>query len=689
VEELGSKFGSAFDVPVERLEGVGPERGKLLRKLGIGTIGDLLFHFPHRYEDRSQLTPLAQLAPGELVTCWGTIVGVDELRPRANLTILKVLLNDGTDQAWAVWFNQAYLKRSFTAGAKLIVYGRVSMGRWEKTITVEDYEKFSSSENIASGQGIVPVYPLTKGISKKIMRRIMSQAIKEYLVKIPDTLPDVIRAHYKLPGTGEALKQIHCPDSIQQAERARKSLAYEELLLWQLRLCGERTQWEQQEGIPHLIKGSLTMNFIRQLPFPLTQAQKRVLTEIFNDMEQNAPMARLLQGDVGSGKTVIAVLALLRTIENGYQGALMVPTEILAEQHYLKIKDQMDRLGVETALLTSSLAREEKERIGVNLKNGAIKLVIGTHALIQAEVQFADLGLVVIDEQHRFGVSQRAELLAKGLGKPDLLIMTATPIPRTLALTFYGDLDYSVIDQLPPGRLPVVTRYVPERDRQKAYEFITELLRQGQQAYVVCPLVEDSDKIEAEAAIELFQELQQGAFASFRLGLVYGRMPSQEKELIMEQFRQGDIHVLVATTVIEVGVDVPNANIILINGCERFGLAQLHQLRGRVGRGSAKSYCLLMGRLKSKEAKARIKAMLAQNDGFALAEEDLKLRGPGDFFGVRQHGMPEFKAADLLRDHQILQLAQKDARRIAQRRDKPEFRQLWELAQQRFAEFSP
>jgi ATP-dependent DNA helicase RecG len=689
VKELRSTVGSAFDVPVERLEGVGPERGKLLRKLGISTVGDLLFHFPHRYEDRSQLTPLAQLAPGELVTCWGTIAGVEELRPRANLTILKVLLTDGTDQAWAVWFNQAYLKRSFTVGAKLIVYGRVSMRRWEKTITVEDYEKFSSSENTAFSQGIVPVYPLTKGISKKVMRRIMSKAIKEYMAKIPDTLPNVIRDHYKLPATGEALKQIHCPGSIQQAERARKSLAYEELLLWQLRLYGEKTQWEQREGIPHLIKGSLTMNYIRQLPFPLTQAQKRVLTEIFNDMEQSTPMARLLQGDVGSGKTVIAVLSLLRTIENGYQGALMVPTEILAEQHYLKIKEQMAGLGVETALLTSSLTREEKERISANLKNGTIKLIIGTHALIQTQVQFADLGLVVIDEQHRFGVSQRAELLAKGFGKPDLLIMTATPIPRTLALTFYGDLDYSVIDQLPPGRLPVVTRYVPERDRQKAYDFIKELLRQGQQAYVVCPLVEDSDKIEAEAATQLFQELQQGAFASFRLGLVYGRMPSQEKELIMEQFRQGDIHVLVATTVIEVGVDVPNANIILINGCERFGLAQLHQLRGRVGRGSAKSYCLLMGRLKSKEARARIKAMLAQNDGFALAEEDLKLRGPGDFFGVRQHGMPQFKAADLLRDGQILQLAQKDARRIAQRRDKPEFRQLWELAQQRFAEFSP
>lgn len=684
-----STGGSAFNVPVERLDGVGPERSRLLSKLDINTIGDLLFHFPHRYEDRSRLAPLAQLTPGQLSTCWGKIVRVEELRPRANLSVLKVLLTDGTDQVYACWFNQSYLKRSFKVGTKIIVYGRVSRRQWEKTINVEDYEKLSPAEGAVEGQGIVPVYPLTKGISKKVMRRLINQAIKEYLQKIPDTLPAGIRDYYKLPGTREALRQIHCPNSLQQAERARKSLAYEELLLWQLRLYGERTKGEQRDGIPHVIKGSLTMNYIRQLPFPVTSAQKKVITEIFADMEQTTSMARLLQGDVGSGKTVIAIIALLRAIENGYQGALMVPTEILAEQHYLKVKKEMAQLGVETALLTSSLSKEEKDHVITNLKNGEIKLVIGTHALIQGEVHFADLGLVVIDEQHRFGVTQRAELLTKGLRKPDLLVMTATPIPRTLALTFYGDLDYSVIDQLPPGRQPVVTRYVPEEQREKAYDFIKEQIKQGRQAYIVCPLVEDSDRIEAEAATQLYEELRQGPFASFNLGLVYGRMPSQEKELIMDRFRRGDIHVLVATTVIEVGVDVPNANVILINGCERFGLAQLHQLRGRVGRGSAKSYCLLMGRLKSKEAKARIKAMLTQNDGFALAEEDLKLRGPGDFFGVRQHGMPQFKAADLLRDQQILQLAQKDARRIAGRRDKPEFRQLWELAQHRYAEFSP
>lgn len=680
---------SPFHVPVERLEGVGSERARLLKRLGIDTIGDLLFHFPHRYEDRSQLMSLGHLADGQVGTCWGIVVGVQVLRPRPNLSILKVLLDDGTGQAYALWFNQAYLKSTFSVGSKLLVFGRVSLGPWEKTITVEDFEKLSSAEELTQGPKIVPVYPLTKGLSKRVMRRLAGKAVTDFAHRIPDTLPTLIKDHYKLPGTGEALRQVHCPENIQEAERARKTLAYEELLLWQLRLYGERLKWHQGKGIAHLAKGPLTVRYLRQLPFTLTKAQKKVLLEIYNDMAKDTPMSRLLQGDVGSGKTVIAVLALLRSVENGYQGALMVPTEILAEQHYLKISGQLAELGVKTALLTSNLDREERENIRSGLLQGTIKIVVGTHALIQDEVQFANLGLVVIDEQHRFGVSQRAALVTKGHKKPDLLIMTATPIPRTLALTFYGDLDYSVIDELPPGRLPVVTRYVPEKQRHKAYEFIKGQLERGHQAYIVCPLVEDSEKIEAEAAIAMYNELRKGAFAPFRVGLVYGRMPSQEKERAMEEFRLGHIDVLVATTVVEVGVDVPNANIILINGCERFGLAQLHQLRGRVGRGNTKAFCLLMGRLKSKEAKARIKAMLQQGDGFALAEEDLKLRGPGDFFGVRQHGMPQFKAADLLRDQQILLLAQKDARRIANNRDKPEFARLFELAQQRYADFLP
>lgn len=686
---MASTVPTNLSLPVERLAGVGARRAQLLRQLGIATVEDLFYHFPIRYEDRSRIIPLRDVAGGQQGTYWGVVREVQELRPRPKLSILKALLDDGTGQAYAVWFNQTYLKRLLTAGTKLTVYGRGVARPMEKTIVVGDFEIVPPAEEVEVGQGILPVYPLTKGLTQRFIRQLVQQALDKYAGEMPDILPDRIREFYRLTGKAEALRQIHCPKSISAAERGRKTIAYEELLLWQLGLLRDKAVAGQEEGIAHTQSGPLVRKFLAHLPFSLTRAQQRVMEEIFHDMEQPVPMSRLLQGDVGSGKTVVAVLALLKAIDNGYQGALMVPTEILAEQHYLNFKHYMGSLGIKIALATSSLVREEKEKLKHGLAAGEIQLVVGTHALIQEDIAFADLGLVVIDEQHRFGVAQRGKLLAKGQKKPDLLIMTATPIPRTLALTFYGDLDFSVIDELPPGRQPVVTRYVPEKKREQAYAFIRQQLERGKQAYIVCPLIDESEKISAEAATTLYEELRRGAFHRYRLGLVHGRMPGPQKEQVMDGFRRGELDVLVATTVIEVGVDVSNATVILITGCERFGLAQLHQLRGRVGRGRDQSYCLLMGNLAGKEAKSRVKAMLQYADGFALAEEDLKLRGPGDFFGVRQHGMPQFKAADLLRDHRIMQLAQRDARHIVSHKHKAEYRQLLAFVQEHYREFLP
>ncbi|HHY60402.1 MAG TPA: ATP-dependent DNA helicase RecG, partial [Clostridia bacterium] len=511
----------AGSVPVERLAGVGARRAQQLKQLGIHTVQDLLFHFPLRYEDRSRLIPLRDLTGGQKGTYWGVVVQVQELRPRPRLTLLKVLLDDGTGQAYALWFNRTYLKNVLLPGTRVVVYGRGEVRRLEKTITVADFEVLEPGEEVAADQGLLPVYPLTRGLSQRFLRQLVRQALDRYAGAIPEILPENIRKFYRLAGKGEALRQVHCPQTLAEAEKGRKTLAYEELLLWQLGLLRDKAG-AAEEGIAHAREGPLLKRFMARLPFSLTRAQRRVLAEIFHDMEQPVPMTRLLQGDVGSGKTVVAVLALLKAIDNGYQGALMVPTEILAEQHYLNLKNYVGALGVRMALATSNLTREERERLKQDLAAGHLQLVVGTHALIQEDIEFANLGLAVIDEQHRFGVSQRGQLLAKGKIKPDLLIMTATPIPRTLALTFYGDLDFSVIDELPPGRRPVITRYVPASKREQAYAFIAQQLRQGRQAYVVCPLIDESEKIAAEAASTLYDDLRRGAFRDYRLALLHG-----------------------------------------------------------------------------------------------------------------------------------------------------------------------
>lgn len=645
---------------IQSLKSIGSGRIKLFEKLGIRTLKDLLYYFPRRYEDRSQITKINKLLDGEIQTVAGKIVSLQELKPRKNLTILKVTLSDDTGKLIATWFNQLYLKKTLKPGKEVVLTGKVDRKFLMPEMAVQEFELLEEKELIHIGR-IVPIYPLTERLPQKFLRGLIFKLLNDVLSSVEETLPKEIIERYNFLPLNEALRQIHFPDNWNLQKEAERRFIYEELFDLQMKLIATKKIAEQRKpGIAHGGEGKLLKTFLAQLPFSLTAAQKRVINEIVKDMESPYPMSRLVQGDVGSGKTIVAIYALLKAVDAGFQGAIMAPTEILAEQHYLNLKELLVKLGVKIALLTGSVTKREKEEILQELKDGSMQIVVGTHALLQENVQFKKLSLVVIDEQHRFGVIQRALLQEKGLN-PDVLVMTATPIPRTLALTLYGDLDVSLIDQLPPGRQPVLTRYVPDSKKSAAYAFIKEEIKRGRQAYVVCPLIEESEAIEAEAAVKLQEELQSKFFKEYQVGLLHGKLSTQEKEKVMSLFYSNKIPILVSTTVIEVGVNVPNATIMVIEGVERFGLSQLHQLRGRIGRGKHKSYCFLFGNLRSAEAKARVRILCTNSDGFAIAEEDLKLRGPGDFFGTRQHGLPDFRIANLLRDSQVLELCRKDA----------------------------
>jgi ATP-dependent DNA helicase RecG len=666
--------------PLQYLKGIGPQRARLLARLGLETIEDALFFLPARHEDRSRLTPFRSLKGGETVTAVGTIAGVSPPPRGRRRAPLAVLLRDPTGFLSAVWFNQPYLERVFKRGRRLILHGKVQRyGSGPLQMQVKDYElvEEGDDETLHTGR-LVPVYSLTQGLTQRPMRSLMKRLLDAHAGQVEEPLPDLLRQRRRLSPLAAALKAGHFPQTEAEQAAARRRLAYDDFFLLQLGLAIRRHREGRQRGLSINPPGVLWRRLLGSLPFTLTGAQERVWREIRADMAAPYPMNRLLQGDVGSGKTIVAACAMLTAIEAGHQAALMAPTEILAEQHFMTLTQLLGAVEVPVVLLTNSIKGKARESVLAGVAGGEVGCVVGTHALVQEGVQFRRLGLAVVDEQHRFGVAQRASLRSKG-ESPDVLVMTATPIPRTLALTLYGDLDISVLDELPPGRRPVVTKARPESGRRKIYAFLREQVGAGRQVYVVCPLVEESEASDLRAATEMAERLQREVFPDLRVGLLHGRMAFADKERVMREFKDGTIHILVSTTVIEVGIDVPNAAVMVVEHAERFGLSQLHQLRGRVGRGPWKSYCILVSAASSDDARRRIAAMEATNDGFRIAEADLSLRGPGDFFGTRQSGLPEFRVADLLRDAALLEEARQDAIALVHRDPslaKPEHRSL-------------
>jgi len=640
---------TGLDSPVTVLQGVGSKQASRLTRLGIHTIHDMLYLFPRRYDDYSQLKPINRLEYGEDVTIIAQVWDAGVRQTRGKGTLFKAILSDGTSSIEVTWFNQPYLADKIKPGQHIVISGQVEEYLGRLCFTSPQWELLE--QELLHTARLVPAYPLTEGISANWLRRLIKRTVDYWSKRLPDHLPASVRQEAGLMDLENALVQVHFPDDKDRLEQAHHRLAFDELFVLQIGLLRQRHLWRSEPGKPLPVDDAILSNFVRSLPYELTSAQQRALTQIVSDLRTDQPMNRLLQGDVGSGKTVVAATAMALTVVAGAQAAMMAPTGVLAEQHYKTLTRLLSSASwtgspPTVRLLTGNVTGQEREDIYAGLADGSIDIAVGTHALIQERVAFKQLALAVIDEQHRFGVRQRAVLQQKGYN-PHLLVMTATPIPRSLELTVFGHLDVSIIDEMPPGRQPVVTRLILPTERERAYSFVHSQIEAGHQAFIIYPLVEESDKIEARAAVEEYERLQEHVFPGLRLGLLHGRMKADEKETTMARFAQGELDILVSTSVIEVGIDVPNATVILIEGANRFGLAQLHQFRGRVGRGEHPSYCLLVSDSGSSGAQERMKAVEATNDGFELAQKDLELRGPGEFLGTRQSGLPELKMANV------------------------------------------
>ena len=645
---------------VKYIKGVGPNRVKLLNKLNIYTLKDLITYYPRTYEDRSKPKKICECIDGEEAVIEAIACGnlVETRLPRK--TMQKLLVRDETGSLLITWFNHTYLKSKFKVGQRYRFYGKFSYKYGKPELNSPVFDEIENKNNTGR---IIPIYPLTYQLSQNTIRRIMENAINEVRGNLEENLPEEILKQYNLQGINEATEKIHFPKELKEFKIARERLVFEELFITQLALLALKNSYRNEEKGIAFSKDVHISDVIKEFPFNLTGAQRRVLEEIEGDMEQEKSMNRLLQGDVGSGKTAIAMCAAYKAVKTGYQVAIMAPTAILATQHLESFKKILDKLGIKSELLISGITKKNKENILERLKNGEIDILIGTHALIEENVQFKKLGLVVTDEQHRFGVKQRTRIAEKG-NNPDVLVMSATPIPRTLALILYGDLDISIIDELPPNRKKIETFAVSKKLEQRIDAFIKKQIDEGRQGYIVCPLVEENEEMDLKSVIELYEKYQKEIFPQYRVAYLHGKMRPKEKDQIMLDFKDHKIDLLISTTVIEVGVDVPNANIMVIEDAQRFGLAALHQLRGRVGRGEYQSYCILKYEGQSENVRKRMKVMCDTNDGFIISEKDLELRGSGDFFGTMQHGIPEFKIANLFEDVDILKKAQRAAQNI-------------------------
>jgi len=648
---------------LQYLKGVGPKRYAHLKRMGLFKVKDLIQHFPKRYEDRTNLTPIAEAKIGEYATIKGEIKARSEGYPRRRTKLTKVIVDDGTDRITAVWFNQPYLKELLPVGQEVIFFGKVDKFT-EKQMVHPEFEVLDKDK--AYTGKIVPVYSQTQEVNRRFLRKLIAASLQNLKGCLTEYLPEEIIAKHQFIDYPQAIENIHFPTSMEDKEKARNRFIYEEFFLLQLGLglLRKRIGGEKQ-GIQYRGGKDLVTRLEELLPFSLTSKQKEVLEQIRKDMTSSDRMMRLLHGDVGSGKTVIALGAFLLAQDNGYQSAIMVPTAILAEQHYLTLQKFTAPLGTKVGLLISQQSKKEREDTLQRLQEGDLDILIGTHALLQENIKFNRLGLVVVDEQHKFGVLQR-DYFKKLAPNPDILVMSATPIPRSLALALYGDMDISTLDELPPGRATTSTFWVPEKEKKRVYEFVQGELDKGGQAFIVSPLIEESDKLSVASAEETFAYLKREVFTTYKIALLHGKVPAKEQEKIMQNFRQKKIDLLVATSLVEEGLDIPEATVMVVLNAERFGLSQLHQFRGRIGRGERPSYCILVASPTTEKGTKRLEAMVSSADGFQIAQEDLEIRGPGELLGLKQHGFPEIKLGNILTDLNLLEKAREDAHLLLQ-----------------------